>query len=133
MNYQPIYKSIVPSGDYDFKIVKSVEGASKAGKPMLTLTVTIGDAANHKTTVFWRCLLDSGFLRNVAQGCGLLEVYESGKLEAHDFDNKEGTCLVEVEENALYEKNNTIKTFYAKKEEKSSSSTPDIIDNGIPF
>jgi hypothetical protein len=127
MNYQPIFKMIVPAGDYEFKIIKSTEGASKAGKPMLTLSISVWDANNHKTTIPWRCLLDSGFLRNVAQGCGLLEKYESGKLEAYDFDSKEGKCAVETEESLSYETSNIIRSFYAKKEEEK------FVDDDVPF
>lgn len=132
MNYQPIIKALVPTGIYNFKIAKSEETVSKAGKPMLKLTVSVWDDKNHKATIYWRCLLDSGFLRHVSQGCGLLEKYEESKLEAYDFDNKEGTCLVEVEENALYEKSNVIKTFYAKKEDNPIENTENF-DDSIPF
>jgi hypothetical protein len=132
MNYQPILKTLIPSGEYNFKVIKSLEGLSKAGKPMLTLTVSVWDENDHKTTIPWRCLLDSGFLRSVAQGCGLLEKYESGKLEAYDFDNKEGKCLVEVEDKGLYEKTNIIQTFYAKKEENKTTQT-DSFEDDVPF
>jgi putative IMPACT (imprinted ancient) family translation regulator len=132
MNYQPILKTLVPTGDYNFKITKSEETNSKAGKPMLKLTLSVWDNNNHKATLYWYCLLDSGFLRQISQACNVLEKYEQGKLEAHDFENKEGTCLVEIEENALYEKSNKIKTFYITKEEKKPEEDSNF-DNDIPF
>lgn len=134
MNYQPVYEIVLPEGDYYFKITKSEESSSKAGKPMLKTQVNVWDDKGNKNSIYWGCLLEfSGFIRNLAKATGDLKKYEDGTLEAVDFINKTGKCLVEVKENGLYEKKNEIKSFYAQKETTANANADDFVDDSVPF
>lgn len=134
MNYEPVYEVVLNDGDYYFKIIKAAEGTTKTGKPNLKLTVNVWDDAGNKNTIYWQTLLEfSGNIRKLAIAVGEIEKYESKELEAYHLEGKTGKCLVISKEDALYEKHNEIKTFYAKKEEVKSFNSSEIIDDEVPF
>ncbi len=133
MNYEPIFEKLLPAGDYFFKIIKSSEGTSKSGKPMLKMTVSVDDQKGNQGTVYWNTLLEfSGNIRRLSIAVNELEKYEDKSLEAYHFEGKTGKCLIETEENAQFGDKNVIKIFYAPKSEVKNS-VPDIIDDSVPF
>lgn len=134
MNYEPVYETVVPKGEYFFKIVKANEGMTKTNKPNLKLTVSIWNDNGDKNTVYWQTLLEfSNNIRKLAKATGELEKYEAKQLEAYHLDNKTGRCEVDIEENALYEKKNIIVSFKPKLANEVAKGEDALLESDLPF
>lgn len=105
MNYKPATQKqvnearLVPSGDYDFEIVKAEPKASKEKqRPMLIVNhkIFVGESFRFINQMF---MLDDdsfGKLRNLCECVGLLEKYEAGTLEPQDLVATAGKLKLKV-------------------------------------
>ncbi len=80
----------MPAGDYPFEVLDAIEGPSKKGNDMITLTlrVFVGDASRQLNDY----LLESmpGKLFHFCQYTGLADKYAAGTLTAEDCLGKTG-------------------------------------------
>jgi hypothetical protein len=150
MKFQPKSKSEIDSdglltpGEYDFEIVTAEDTISKSsGNEMIKLKVNVFDANGGKRTIFDYLMPSVAFkLRHAAEACGLEDEYESGNLEAFDFEGKTGRCKVNIQKDksGQYPDKNGIADYIPlvttgtveKKTQRAKTKAEDL-DDSIPF
>lgn len=93
--------NLLPKGNYEFTVLEAKETVSKKGSPMLVLTLGIYDQVSLQPRGrIYDYLLESmpHKLHHAAYGCGLGEKYEQGNIEASDFQGKNGTIHVGIQQ-----------------------------------
>lgn len=87
-----------PEGVYPFDVISAEQKTSKSGNPMIALEICIyNDAGKERHLKDW--LLEKN-LEKLAQFCrftGMEDLYNEGKVEAHDFENREGFVHIRIE------------------------------------
>ena len=83
---------------YKFEILHGCDKESRAGNPMIELTVTLTDA-NGASRIVKDYLLEQWpvKLRRAAEACGLTEKYNAGELAGSDFISQTGKLTLTVE------------------------------------
>ena len=105
-----------PAGDYAFEVVSAEEKLSKrSDRPMIELRLRVFDTAGHARMVFdWLPLSERALWKReaAAAATGLLEVYESGGIEASDFVGRTGWLALAVQAATdEYPAKNTVRTY----------------------
>lgn len=132
-----------PGGEYDFEIVEAEEATSKAGNDMIKMKVFVFNAEGNKRTVYDYLMESVGYkLRHAAEACGLLSEYESGSLEAFDFQGKTGRCKLTIQKDktGAYPDRNGIADYIptvttasvAQAAQRARAKAP-VMDDEIPF
>lgn len=120
-----------PRGKYGFEIVSSEEKVSKAGNPMIELTLEVysdsGDARQLNDY-----LLESGKekLKGCARACGLLDKYNQGELTAYDLLGKSGHLTLRIRKQPGYPDKNEVEGYLSP---VAPNPTPRDLDDEIPF
>jgi hypothetical protein len=85
-------------GIVDFEIRAAEETISKNGNDMIKLTVDVYNSEGKKQTIFDYLLESMAYkLRHCADACGLTAQYESGSLDAIEFEGKSGKCKINIQ------------------------------------
>lgn len=90
-------ENLLTPGIYGFEIMEASDEVSKAGNEMIKLTVHVFDDGEPVTIFDYLMEKVAYKLRHAAEACGLLADYESGILDAIDFQGKTGRCKVAVQ------------------------------------
>ena len=109
---------LLDKGEYGFEIVGSVDEVSKKGNEMIKLTVKLYEGAEAVGQVFDYLLESIGYkLRHAACACGLDAQYNSGNLQAQDFDGRTGRCVVGVQKDKTgqYADRNVVEDYIPRK------------------
>ena len=126
--------SLWQPGVYDFEIIDADEARSKSGNDMIKLHLNVFDA-NGDSRIMYDYLLEAmpHKLRHAADACSLLDHYEMGNLEAHQFVAKTGKLKISIskDKTGQYPDRNQI-SDYVKREPIQSSGKGDLNDE-IPF
>lgn len=91
-----------PEGEYDLKIIKAVEGKSKSGTKMVTITIAFDDSDAGDAPPFMHWLRDPGDIEDEDQrrmtaleAKRFAQVFDlSDDWEADDLQGETGTCFV---------------------------------------
>lgn len=93
-----IEANLWPASEYGFTIAKAEDTVSKGGNPMIKLTMNIVNNEARSMIIFDYLLEAIEYkLRHCAEACGLLGKYETGHLNAIDFEGKEGTLKLVIQ------------------------------------
>lgn len=150
MRFQPKTKEeiaadgLLQPGEYDFEIVSGEDTVSKAGNDMIKLRLNVYTESGGKVTMFDYLMPTVAFkLRHACEACGLEDEYESGNLEALDFEGKTGRCKVAVQKDksGQYPDRNGIADYIApvtvgsvaKKTARAAGGGSQDLDDAIPF
>lgn len=92
--------NLLSKGEYSFQVASCEETVSKKGAPMLVLTLYLYDHALQPCGRVRDYLLEAmpHKLRHAAYACGLGEKYESGNLDASDFNGRNGSAKIGIEQ-----------------------------------
>jgi hypothetical protein len=121
---------LLPTGEYDVKVIDADDGLSKAGNPQIKLKLKVsGDGQS--VTVFDYLGATSKKLRNFCQNMGLEEKYKSGEVTDIDCLNKTGRASVKIERSDTYGEQNKIAFYVASG--STESKKDDFQDSDIPF
>lgn len=143
-------KVFLADGKYNFEVVKSSRGESKAGNPKCELQLKVWDNEGNIYTVF-ACLVFSSvklcvkYVKNFCYCIGLEKEYLSGSIP-EELAGYSGKCLIGIKDKEV----NPAGGFYAKKnyvvdwlpatisENKISGmkpleKVPDDFDDDVPF
>ena len=97
-------QSLLPDGEYPFDISKASDAPSKStGKAMLTLTLEVypGGVDSKTKTVTDRIVMGNAYadkkLFELCRALGLSEKYQSGTLNAVDFESRSGWAKIGFE------------------------------------
>ena len=146
MNYTPKTEEqlaeevLLPEGIYDFEVLVTSDQPSKKGNDMFTLKLCVFNTDGITRHVFDYIAMGNSFgerkLRRAAVACDLLEVYNSGSLQAYDFQNKSGKVLLKQQKGTDdFPPKNIVGDYLPR--DNSAPTTPrrakDIIDDDIPF
>ena len=87
-----------PAGEYSFEIAKAENAVSKSGNEMIKLSLNIVNNEAKSKVVFDYLLEAIEYkLRHCADACGLLVKYETGMLDAMDFEGKTGVLKLGIQ------------------------------------
>lgn len=136
---------IWPAGVVDFEIRAAEDTVSKNGNDMIKLTVDIYNSEGKKQTVFDYLLESIAYkLRHCADACGLTAQYESGALDAIEFEGKSGKCKINIQKDksGQYPDKNGIADYLVDEAPAQSAATKPAaarkpamadLDDDIPF
>jgi hypothetical protein len=124
MNFSPKTEEelskVLPENEYDFEIRTAEECVSKKGNEQIKMQVALWDGDTLLSVVFdyisdavpWK-------LRHCADACGILSRYESGTLNAHDFEGRTGKLklTIQQDEEKKYPPKNSVKDYIKRKEQ----------------
>ncbi len=89
--------SLWPKGTYDFEVAEATDEESSKGNDMVKLKLWIYNEDGKKRTVFDYLMPQMEFkLRHACEAMGLLPQYESGDLQAADFQDQTGKCVIYI-------------------------------------
>ena len=128
--------NIWDKGTYPFEILEASDEISKAGKEMIKLKVKVFKDTGASQNLFDYLLGDTMEykLRHIAEACGLLSDYETGKLEAYQFIGKTGHCKVGIQAaKGDYEAKNSINDYVVGVATESRPLKDVVGNDGIPF
>jgi hypothetical protein len=135
-------EALLPQGIYDFEVIDTNDRPSKRGNNMVTLKLCVFDGDGGQRHIFDYMAFGNSFgerkFRHAAKSCGLLDIYNSGKLEAHTFLGACGKVLLKKQDGTDdYPLPKNVVADYVEKddmEEKAKTAkTKDLINDDIPF
>ena len=86
-----------PKGNYDFEVVNYANEISSKGNPMIKLALRVFHPDGTTRMVFDYLLPAMEFkLRHACECMGLMQQYESGELDAEDFDGRNGKLALNI-------------------------------------
>lgn len=139
---------LLQPGVYDFEVIRAVEGPSKAGNEMITLTHKVFSGSETYFVRDWLLNNDHKKLRGFAACVGILAHYDAGMMVAEDCVGRIGQCKIKVENSEKFGMGNKVAAYMpstegiaaevkARLEEQASSvaSTPafDPDSDDLPF
>lgn len=131
---------LLPAGIYDFECADANDKTSKAGNEMIELKLHVFDANGNPRIIFDYLLESIAYkFRHAADGCQLIDKYESGELAAIDFVGKTGKLKLGIRKSkdAAYPDKNAVQD-YIKREQLANAELPPKkvaadLDDEIPF
>lgn len=122
--------NLIQKGEYSFEIVEAEERNSKAGTPMLVLTLRLFNDGLQPCGRVIDYLVENmpHKLRHAAYGCGLGDQYESGQLSANDFRHKHGVARIgiQADKNGVYPDKNVVFDYLVSKDKSHPETEEDI-------
>jgi len=142
-------RNLWPKGTYDFEVVSASDEVSKSGNDMIKLVLKVYDASGNSQMV-WDYLLEAmaAKLVHACDALGLNDRYDSGELDASDFDGKAGQVILYIQkgQNGYPDKNAVADYVRPKGGAAAHAVTPRVpaavaarakgggdIDDEIPF
>lgn len=90
-------RSVWPRGQYDFEVVNYSDEVSKNGNDMIKLQLRVYHPDGGTRTIFdYLMPAIAAKLRHACDCMGLTDRYESGQLEAQDFDGGVGKLILYI-------------------------------------
>ena len=134
-------EALLLDGVYDFEIIDTSDKPSKKGNDMITLKICVFDKDREERYIFDYIAMGNSFgerkLRHAANACGLMNIYNTGKINAEDFLHKSGILKVAQRKGTPeYPLPKNIVADYLPKDTFAaikSQPAKDIIDDDIPF
>jgi hypothetical protein len=130
---------LFPKGEYQYIIKECSERESKKFVPMFEVILRINDKTGKSKIITDYILFDDAFdwkLRHICYSCGLHEKYETGNIEAHEFEGKQGIAKVgiQVDKQGQYKDKNCILDYIEDTTIKTEPQKSDKdFDDTIPF
>lgn len=141
---QILAEQLAPAGDYDFEILSAEDQTSKSGNPMIKLKLGVynGDAMRWQIYDYLVGAMEAK-LRHFADTCGLLAVYESGRLSAQECTGRAGKVRLVVKEgDGKYPAKNEVKDYILrpvkplpgpKAEAPGDNTQGEPVQDDVPF
>ena len=134
-------EALLPDGTYDFTIIDTDDKPSKKGNDMITLKLQVFGNDGAQQHIFDYIAIGNHFgerkLRHAANACGLLKQYNSGSLEAKDFQDTSGKILLKQQKGKTdFPLPKNIVSDYLQREEGDvvvHKPAREIVDDNIPF
>lgn len=105
-----------PAGEYDYTVEEAADETSKAGKPMIHITLFVYNAEGHKRVVHDYLLASAAWkIKQFAASAGLLDRYDSGEIEAYEMVGKTGRLKLKIESSEQYGDQNKVAFYIAAK------------------
>ena len=122
-----------PDGIYDFEVVATDDKPSKKGNDMYTLKLLLWDNNGDNFTLFDYIALGNNFgerkLRQAADSCGILHIYETGNMKPSDFMNTKGKVEIKTQEgNTEFPLPKNVVKDYVKRPVQETEATGAIVD-----
>lgn len=138
---QLIKEGLLSEGIYDFEVIDTNDRPSKKGNDMFTLKLCVFAVDGTQQHIFDYIALGNNFgerkLRHAANACGLLGIYNSGKLTDRDFMGTTGRAFLKQQDGTPDFPNpkNVVTDYLPRDEPEGSPVKPakEIIDDDIPF
>lgn len=118
MNFKPKKEtelnSLLPKGEYEFKVIKAKEGKSNAGNDMITLVIDIYAPDGNSNRIYDYLLESVAYkLKHFCEAVGLSKEYEDGSLVDSMCVGRGGRCLIDIEidKNGKYSDKNAVKDY----------------------
>ncbi len=109
--------NLFPAGEYDFEITDAIETVSKSsGNEMIALRLKVFNGVGRFILVSDYLLESVAYkLRHCCEACGIIEVYETGNLDAIDFQGRSGRLKLRIDEDksGQYAKKNSVADYIA--------------------
>lgn len=130
-------ESCAPDGVYDFEVVDTSDKQSKSGKDMITLSLHVFSGEHPLSLRDW-IVLGNNFgerkLRHCADACGIIDIYESGKLTHADFMGRTGKLYLKIQQGTVdYPLPKNAVSDYVKRAPKAGAGVAAIDEDDIPF
>lgn len=134
-------EDLLSEGIYDFQVIETDDKPSKKGNDMITLKLCIFDVKGSRH-LFDYIALSTNFgerkLRHAANACGLIDVYNIGKLTDKDFFSATGKLLLKQQNGTSdFPLPKNVVADYLSREEgapvKPARPAREVIDDDIPF
>jgi hypothetical protein len=134
-------EALLPDGTYDFEIIDTDDKPSKKGNDMITLKLWVFSDGGEQRHIFDYIAMGNHFgerkLRHAANACGLLEIYNSGKIVHTDFMGTTGKVLLKQQKGTddFPLPKNIVADYLPRGEETVVITKPirEVIDDDIPF
>lgn len=134
-------EGLMPDGIYDFEVVETRDKPSKAGNPMFTLKLHVFDSAGSTNVIYDYIVLGNNFgerkLRHAADACGIIDIYETGKMNESDFQGKCGKVEIKTQNgNDDFPLPKNVVRDYVKREPgqvDKPKAVDAIADDEVPF
>ena len=127
---------LLTEGTHQFRVLEAYELESKKGDPMIKVLLVI-DHKGQVYKMFDYILCTKTWmhkLRGFCQSINMLEMYESGKIEASSLVGKRGTAIIGCKNDKKYGWQNSVESYIlAEDKNNTANTTSEIIDDDVPF
>lgn len=94
--------TLLQCGEGSYEVVKSTDKLSKSNNPMIELILRVWDQTGQEGQIYdYLILNDNKFsqrkIRHFCYASGIQELYEQGKLDPHNCENKCGKLLIGIQ------------------------------------
>lgn len=123
---------LLQPGVYDYEVVKATDEISQSQNEQIKLTLRTWDNQGKEIIVFDYLLEAMHYkIKHFCYGCGLSNLYETGKLTAQDCIGRVGKFVIKIDKDksGQYKDKNAVKDYIA---ESDLSSKPSDLDDDIP-
>lgn len=135
--------NLLEEGIYDFSILHAEEKISQAGNKMIELCLQVADGSGLLRRIFDYLILNEKWMFKIRHCCdclGMIDKYDSGKLYAEDFLDKEGKVEIYIQEDKTgkYGPKNAVKDYVKRLDLKVENVSigernEGEFDDDIPF
>lgn len=137
--------NLLTGGDYDFEVAKAEEAESKAGNPMIALTLNIEGEEGRRHVVFDYLVGSDASMfkvRSFAEAVGLLAEYNNGEMPAEALPGRTGRAQIGIDDkNKAYAPKNVVRVYHKPAAGSNGAKPPalakkpgfDPMDSEIPF
>lgn len=127
---------LIPEGEYNFEVSKAIEKISKAGNPMIELTIKIWDHEGKEKTIYDYLMTGKpAYLYKIKHFCysiGKGDLYENGKISDVELMGGSGKLILVIRDSKdNYPPRNAVKDYIVN--ENKTNENEDKFDDDLPF
>jgi hypothetical protein len=129
-------EGLLKTDNYDFEVLNAENAISQKGNPMIKLKLNVFGPDGRGVHIFDYLMEAMAFkLRHFCDGAGLIEKYESGKLDAADCVGRTGKAFIRIEsdKNGVYPDKNVVKDYWKKEQIEKGTAADVTSQDDIPF
>lgn len=132
---------LLPEGDYPFQVIEAVDATSKAGNPMINMTLSVWDNDGKPSKVWDRLVFTEKALfrvRNFCKATGLDKNWEARKVNREDVEDTHGKVHIKIEpastvNGVTYKAKNAV-DYYIEGAGGKTGGDAEFVDNqDVPF
>lgn len=137
---QLVEESLLQEGTYDFEVIDTDDRPSKKGNEMITLKLAVFAGDGSQRHIFDYIAFGTNFgerkFRHAAEACGLMDIYNSGKMTDQDFQGASGKLILKKQEGTVeFPAKNVVAEYLPHEGEASKPARPakEILNDDLPF
>ena len=104
-------ESLIPTGEYDFEVIKAEDKVSKSGNEMIAIQMHVFVDGHARPCRDWLMEKMSYKLRHFCETTGLIGKYDAGEFGSSDCVGRTGKVSIVIKDSEEYGPQNSVKDY----------------------